>query len=50
VRRELAQMSRAVIDLHRRDVPHAPHGCSLCVAVTRQPVHVEPDSIDDILI
>lgn len=30
VRRELAQMSRAVLDLHRRDVPHAPHTCSLC--------------------
>lgn len=30
VRRELAQMSRAVIDLHRRDVPHPPHTCSLC--------------------
>lgn len=30
VRRELAQMSRAVLDLHRRDVPHAPETCSLC--------------------
>lgn len=30
VRRELAQMSRAVLDLHRHDVPHAPHVCSLC--------------------
>lgn len=34
VRRELAQLSRAVIDMHRRDVPHAPHACSLCCAVT----------------
>jgi hypothetical protein len=33
VRRELAQISRAVIDLHRRDVPHAPYSCSLCSAV-----------------
>ncbi len=33
VRRELAQLSRAVLDLHRRDVPHAPHACSLCRAV-----------------
>jgi hypothetical protein len=33
VRRELAQISRAVIDLHRRDVPHAPHACTLCTAV-----------------
>lgn len=35
VRRELAQLSRAVLDLHRRDVPHAPHACSLCTAVAR---------------
>jgi hypothetical protein len=33
VRRELAQISRAVIDLHRRDVPHAIHGCPLCTAI-----------------
>jgi hypothetical protein len=33
VRRELAQLSRAVLDLHRRDTPHAPHACSLCRAV-----------------
>jgi hypothetical protein len=36
VRRELAQLSRAVIDMHRRDVPHAPHACSLCRAVAEQ--------------
>ncbi|MBK7538701.1 MAG: DUF2293 domain-containing protein [Myxococcales bacterium] len=30
VRRELAEISRAVLDLHRRDTPHAPHGCPLC--------------------
>lgn len=35
VRRELAQLSRAVLDLHRRDVPHAPHACTLCSAATR---------------
>lgn len=33
VRRELAQISRAVLDLHRRDVPHQPHGCTLCRAL-----------------
>jgi hypothetical protein len=33
VRRELAQLSRAVLDMHRRDLPHAPRGCSLCTAV-----------------
>lgn len=35
VRRELAQLSRAVLDLHRRDTPHAPHACSLCGAVAK---------------
>ncbi len=33
VRRELAQMSRAVLDLHRRDVPHELRTCSLCAAI-----------------
>lgn len=32
VRRELAQLSRAVLDLHRRDVPHAAPACTLCTA------------------
>jgi len=32
VRRELADVSRAVLDLHRRDEPHAPRVCSLCQA------------------
>jgi hypothetical protein len=32
VRRELADVSRAVLDLHRRDEPHAPRGCPLCQA------------------
>jgi hypothetical protein len=31
VRRELAQISRALLDVHRRDAPHAP--CTLCRAV-----------------
>lgn len=34
VRRELATISRAVLDLHRRDVAHAPSGCPLCRAST----------------
>ncbi len=34
VRRELAQISRAVLDMHRRDVPHAIRACSLCAALT----------------
>lgn len=33
VRRELAQISRAVLDLHRRDVPHGIKACPLCTAV-----------------
>lgn len=31
VRRELAQISRAVLDLHRRDSPHPVRACPLCV-------------------
>ena len=33
VRRELAQISRAVLDAHRRDVPHAWQTCTLCSAI-----------------
>ncbi len=33
VRRELAGISRAVLDLHRRDVPHGIAGCPLCAAI-----------------
>lgn len=33
VRRELAQISRGVLDRHRRDVPHEIRGCSLCDAI-----------------
>jgi hypothetical protein len=33
VRRELAQISRAVLDLHRRDMPHGVAACSLCRAI-----------------
>jgi len=33
VRRELAEISRAVLDLHRRESVHAPNGCSLCSAL-----------------
>lgn len=37
VRRELASVSRGVLDRHRKDVPHAIAGCSLCTALTRGP-------------
>ena len=33
VRRELATVSRAILDLHRRDVAHASAACPLCSAV-----------------
>ena len=33
VRRELAQISRALLDLHRRDVPHVIRACPLCHAI-----------------
>jgi hypothetical protein len=32
VRRELAEISRAVLDLHRSDVPHESRRCTLCQA------------------
>jgi hypothetical protein len=35
VRRELATVSRAVLDLHRRDVSHAVTACPLCSALLR---------------
>jgi hypothetical protein len=34
VRRELAQISRAVLDLHRRDQSHSWQQCTLCTAIT----------------
>lgn len=33
VRRELAEVSRALLDLHRVDAPHAPASCPLCAAL-----------------
>jgi hypothetical protein len=46
VRRELAELSRAVLDVHRVDAPHAPHACSLCTAVARA---TRPRSDDEYL-
>ncbi len=37
VRRDLAEVSRAVLDRHRRDEPHAVEGCPLCVALAAPP-------------
>lgn len=39
VRRELAGVSTAVLELHRRDEPHAPRGCPLCQAAAAAPEH-----------
>lgn len=35
VRRELAQISRAVLDVHRRDLPHPAAACSLCTSLQK---------------
>jgi hypothetical protein len=44
VRRELAEISRAVLDLHRRDVPHEPRSCTLCQAAAQTaPSPAHPD-------
>jgi hypothetical protein len=37
VRRDLAEVSRAVLDRHRRDEAHADEGCPLCVALAAPP-------------
>ena len=37
VRRELAEVSRAVLDLHRQDQPHSARACPLCQAVAAAP-------------
>ena len=42
VRRELAQISRAVLDLHRRDVPHEIRVCPLCDAIVRTVAKANP--------
>jgi len=49
VRRELAQISRAVIDLHRRDAPHG-GGCPLCTAAVKAPTLDRDAELDAILI
>ena len=38
VRRDLAEISRAILDLHRQELPHAPRGCPLCTALLPAPV------------
>jgi hypothetical protein len=35
VRRELAEISRALLDLHRREVPHELRACTLCQAAAK---------------
>ncbi len=52
VRRELAQISRAVLDLHRRDAAHEARTCSLCTALAKAPREITAADldVDDILI
>jgi hypothetical protein len=44
VRRELARVSRAVLDLHRRDVPHGIDVCPLCAAIVSAHTRAAPAS------
>jgi len=37
VRRELAAVSRRLLDLHRRDDPHPEAGCALCAVLVARP-------------
>jgi hypothetical protein len=50
VRRELAQLSRAVLDLHRSDIPHAPRACTLCMAVAARAEAPRAGEIDPLTI
>lgn len=43
VRRELATVSRAVLDLHRRDVAHAAAACPLCAVTPQSPHPISED-------
>ncbi|MBL8680040.1 MAG: DUF2293 domain-containing protein [Myxococcales bacterium] len=45
VRASLAEVSRAVLDLHRGDEVHAPQACPLCVAIVR--IHRDTDDSED---
>ncbi|HVK86749.1 MAG TPA: DUF2293 domain-containing protein [Kofleriaceae bacterium] len=50
VRRELAELSRALLDVHRRDAPHAPQACTLCRAVARAAAAPERHPLDDVIV
>ena len=43
VRRALAEVSRSVLDLHRRDTPHGLEKCPLCSAIVRAVEGEDPD-------
>jgi hypothetical protein len=47
VRRELAQISRTVLDLHRSPAPHAPRGCNLCSALEQATIAPPSETDDD---
>ena len=50
VRRELAGISRALLDLHRRETAHEPRACSLCTALASPPRVGNDLDVDDLLI
>jgi Uncharacterized conserved protein (DUF2293) len=47
VRRELSSISRAVLDLHRRDTMHTSSHCPLCTALTAAPAAHAPRGAQD---
>jgi hypothetical protein len=46
VRRELAQISRAVLGEHRRDAPHAARACPLCTALAPAQTQAQASDFD----
>jgi hypothetical protein len=45
VRRELASISRAALDLHRRDVPHMANKCPICAALPGPVAGAAPSAV-----
>ena len=48
VRRELAEISRAVLEMHRANAPHAPKACTLCSAVEPREERRADDFLDSV--
>ncbi|HEU4535059.1 MAG TPA: DUF2293 domain-containing protein, partial [Polyangiaceae bacterium] len=47
VRRLLAETSRALLDVHRRDAPHAAASCPLCLALANPAAAARAPALDD---